>query len=488
MNITQKSITSSAYSSGANLIQVGILFLRSIVLTRYLTPGIFGEFILISTIISLTQTLPDFGLQGAFIYTTSKDNEREALKTHFSLNILLSLLWLLCVFIGSYIFVPLSKVWIYWLLAILAMFSRATITPRVYLMKEINFRRLSIIQVISTIIASFAAISLAMLNYGIWCLIFPRIFTVIVQILGFYLIQPVWKPQFGWNKHIVRQFLRFGRKTFLGKLLLQALDQVDDLWTGLVLGETPLGFYNRAYKFANYPRRILSAPLVAVSSTTYAQVKDDRQRLSKAFFRVNALLVRVNFLFAGLLALVAPEFIRLVIGSQWLPMLDAFRLMIVYTLLDPIKGTIANVINASGKPEKVIRARLVQLVIMILGLYLLVPKFKISGVAVSVNIMLLVGIGILFWQVREFVDFSLLKLFGVPGISLVIGMIIARILIEIPGVLGSDWRTASIKIGTFSLVYLATLFITEKENMIMIKDILNQFIQSLPIKSIFLKR
>ena len=36
---------------------------------------------------------------------------------------------------------------------------------------------------------------------------------------------------------------------------------------------------------------------------------------------------------AVLLALVAPEFIRLALGAKWLPMLTAFRLMLVFTLL-----------------------------------------------------------------------------------------------------------------------------------------------------------
>ena len=70
---------------------------------------------------------------------------------------------------------------------------------------------------------------------------------------------------------------------------------------------------------------------------------------------------------AGLLALIAPEFIYLVIGRQWLPMLDAFRLMLLFTLLDPIRGTLANLFIAVGKPEKVLWARLAQLAAKLQG-------------------------------------------------------------------------------------------------------------------------
>jgi O-antigen/teichoic acid export membrane protein len=209
-------------------------------------------------------------------------------------------------------------------------------------------------------------------------------------------------------------------------------------------------------------------------------VKEDRLKLSKAFFRVNAYLVRINFLFAGILALVAPEFIRIVLGAQWMPMLDAFRLMIIYTLLDPIKLTVANVITASGAPEKVTRARLIQFISMIIGLFILVPRYQIAGVAIAVDLMLVIGILILFWEVRHYVDFSLTKLFGIPGLGLVVGMILARLAINLPGVLGSDWSTAGVKILVFSTLYIGTLITFERKNIQMVLNILENFIQSLP--------
>jgi len=470
MDIAQRSIKSSFYNTVANIFQVFILFFRSVILTRILSPEIFGGFVLATSIVDITQALPNFGLNEALIFRPSKIDQEKALQTHFSFNLIFSIVWALLFFIGVSLIAPVEDRWIYWFLIIFAFLSRLTHTPRALLVKNIEFRRLAAINIINALVTTVVAILLALSGYGFWALLAPRIFSAIVNWVGFYGIKPVWKPKIGWNKPIGLELLKFGKTIFVSNTILRLLDQLDDIWTGLVLGDSALGLYNRAYKFANYPRRIISAPINSVAIGTYSQLQESRKRLSQAFFRINGFLVRLNFLFAGILTLVAPEFIRIVIGAQWLPMLDAFRLMMIYTLLDPIKLTIANVINASGAPGKVSRARIIQLVILVFSLIIFVPRMDISGVAIAVDLMLVVGILILLWELKAYVDFSLRKLFGIPGLALSIGMVLARLAISIPGILGSDWRTASVKIFVYTVIYLGILLTFERQLIPMFRE------------------
>jgi O-antigen/teichoic acid export membrane protein len=204
-----------------------------------------------------------------------------------------------------------------------------------------------------------------------------------------YAWRPVWKPRFAWDPEVMRYFLDFGSRNFFNAILYQALDRIDDIWVGIFLGETATGFYSKAYSFATYPRKVLAAPVNWVIGGTYAELKHDRERLSRLFRIVNSVLIRSGFFLAGLLALIAPEFIRVLLGEKWLPMLNAFRLMLVFTLFDPIKITIASVIGlAGGKPEWVLGARTAQLVLMLVGLFALRPSLGISGVAIAVDGML----------------------------------------------------------------------------------------------------
>ena len=472
VGLLRRSVTSSVYNAVANIFQVVVLFGRSIALARLLDPHVFGVYAFAASVVTLTRPLATLGLGGALLYRTPKGREEEARRVHFTLTALLGAAWMTLLMVGATFFAPSDTRAAFWVVAGAAYATLLTQTPRVVLTKRVWFRRLAFLQAVTAVASTVVAVGMAWYGFGLWSLLATDVVAAGLALLVFYGIRPVWRPRLGWFPAIVRDFLRFGSRVFAGGVLVQALDRIDDIWTGIVLGSTALGFYSRAYRFANYPRILLAKPLNQVATGTYAQVKDDRKRLSKAFFRVNAFIVRVNFLLAGLLALVAPEFIRIALGARWLPMLDAFRLMLVYTLLDPIKITVANVITASGAPERVVRARAIQLGVLLAGLVALGPVWGIGGVALAVDLMLVVGMVVLFWEARRFVDFSPWRLFAAPTLALVVGMVGAQAAILIPGVLGSPWRTGIVKVSVFLPLFGSLLFVAEREQVLMTVKIL----------------
>jgi len=210
---------------------------------------------------------------------------------------------------------------------------------------------------------------------------------------------------------------------------------------------------------------VLATPVNLVAGGAYAELKEDRARLSRAFARTNALLLQSGFFLAGLIALVAPEFIRLMLGARWLPMLAAFRLMLVFTLLDPIKITVAGLFIAVGRPDQVVKARVAQLGVLVAGLLLLGPSLGIAGVALAVDVMLVVGMAVLLWQARIYVDFSLGGLFAVPGLALLLGMLLSLGASALPGIEGCDWRTGFVKVMVFSAVYVVILLALERRQL-----------------------
>jgi O-antigen/teichoic acid export membrane protein len=291
--------------------------------------------------------------------------------------------------------------------------------------------------------------------------------TLALAVVAFYLWRPVWRPRLLWAADTVRYYLRFGSRTMAESALSEALDNLDDLWTGAALGPAALGLYSRAYTFATYPRRLLAMPVNAVAGGAYAELKTQRLALSRAFFRTNALLVRSGFLLGGLLVLVAPEFTRLALGERWLPMVPAFRLMAVFTLLDPIRVTVSSLFVAVGRPEQVVRTRLAQLAAMVVGLFVLGARWGITGVALVVDGVLLIGLGWLLARARAHVDFSAARLFGAPLLALLAGAAAglgaAWLLCRAgPGVCGNDWLSGGAKALAFTLGFAGVLLAFER--------------------------
>lgn len=475
MSLARRSVSSTAWNISANFGKVAILFVRSVLLARLLPVETFGIYALAGSIVTLSVLLPRFGMGEAFLHRAPETNdEGDAAAVHFTLKLIFTLAWAALLVVGTLVFTTGETRTAMLLLIGTGVGMELTQTPRLILVRRVVHRRLALLQLINALLTTIVALGLAWQGATLWALLATDVVTLLLTVVLLYIWRPVWKPRLAWVSSTIRYFLHFGGRSFPAGALLMLLDRLDDLWTGVFLGEVALGYYSKAYRFATYPRFILAAPVNMVAGGTYAELKDDRRRLSQAFFRVNALLLRSGFLLAGLMALVAPEFIRLLLGAKWLPMLDAFRLMLVYTLLDPIKITVASVITTSGMPEKVVRARFIQLLILIAGLVTLGTRFGIVGVAVAVDAMLVVGILLLLREARRFVDFSWFRLFAVPALALLVGLFAAWLALNLVGVLQSDWISAIIKVAVFSVLYTLTLFALERDNVTMLLDILKR--------------
>jgi PST family polysaccharide transporter len=442
-------------------------FVRSILLARMLPVEVFGVYAWAHSITTLTGVLPDFGLGDAFLHRAPETaREADAAAAQFTLQVILTLAWAAGLMGSAMLFVGQQprRLALLWVTA-MAIGSQLSRTPRLILARRVVHRRLALVRLMDTLLATIVALVLAWQGATLWALLATDFTTLLVNVIGLYIWRPVWKPRMAWNPAALRYFLSFGGRNVIAIALLRALDRVDDLWVGTFLGNAATGLYSRAYQFATYPRRVLASPLNMVTSGTYAELKGNRKRLSQAFYRINALLVRSGFLVAGILALVAPEIIRLLLGRRWMPMLDAFRLMLVYTMLDPFKLTVSSVFVAVGQPERIVWARAVQLAVMVIGLLTLVPVLGIAGVALAVDAMLVVGVVMLLRQARDYVDFSMRRLFGVPLLALVVGLVLSRAAIELPGIRGSDWRTGGIKLIVFLATYSLIFLVLERKNL-----------------------
>jgi O-antigen/teichoic acid export membrane protein len=465
MSLAHRTVSSTAWSMAGNVARMGVLFLRSVLLARLLPVEVFGVYGYAASLVGIASVAADFGTGRAFIHRASETaDEGQAAAVHFTLTLGLSVAWVAALVAGALLFAGGQTRQVLLVLTASRAVGHLASTPSLILSRRVAYRRLVLIEVLNALLTTLVALGLAWRGATLWALLSVDIVGAVVLVVGLYLWKPVWRPALAWSAETVRYFLGFSSQIFVGRLLAQGLARVDDLWVGYYLGKEPLGFYSRAFAFAGYPRAVFAKSIDKVTAGTYAELKGNRLSLSRAFYRTNTILVRTGFLLGGLFALIAPEFIRLLIGAKWLPMLGTFRLMLVLTLLNPVKGTVANLFVAVGKPNQVVRARLVQFGVLLVGLYCLGPRFGPSGVALAQDIMLIVGTVLLFRQAMQYVDFSAWRLFAVPSLGLGLGALLARGAILVPGVLGSDWRTGFVKALVFSGVYGAVLACLERED------------------------
>lgn len=474
-SLARRTVTSVSWSVVANASMVVILVVRSILLARLLPVEVFGLYTGAGSIVGLSSILAGFGFISAFVHRSPEtEDEGKAAAVYFTLQLLFTSSWAILVATGAWWWAPPAFRWPILVLILTTGLTQLTDIPQAILMRRVVHRRLASLRIVMAVLTTAVAISLAWAGYGLAALLATDVVTALNIFIGLYIWRPVWRPRLSWQPAIVRYFLRFGSRNLLAYILEVCLQRFDNLWVVTYQGATALGYYSRAYTFATYPRQILAAPVAIVTTGAYAEVTEDRRRLSQAFVQTNTLLARGGFLIGGLLFLVAPEFIRLVLGAKWLPMLMAFRLMLLFVLLDPIRDIVASLFIATGKLRTLTLIRFGQVLVQLTGFFTLGMLLGITGVAISMGLMALVGVVALLYTARRVVDFSLTELFLAPTVALVGGLALARLAILLPGVLGSDWRTGAVKSVVFVLIYGLTLLVLERRQIMALFALVQQ--------------
>lgn len=463
-SIATDALKGSVFSIAASLITLVAGFTRSILLARWVAPEHFGVVALGLFYVNLAARLRGFDFGRALIHR--QDNSEQVLRTYFTLSVgtlLLSLVLLIGAIPLLSVAYPATPV----LTGVVAALAGVDLVKglshiqETLLSKDLAFRELASIDVAASIAMTVIAPWLAWQGWGAWALVAEQASGILVRFTMTWLVFRPWRPCIAWHRDTARWFWGYGKPVWGATNLGYLLDRFDDFWIGTALGKIPLGYYSRAYEFAHYPRRVVANPLVGVFAPVFAQLQTDRKRLSQAFYRAAHVILRSGLLISGAFALIMPEFIRLVIGEQWLPMLLTFRLMLVYTILDALAMLGENLLLAVGIPQILQRSRLVQVAVcipaVIVGAYL----WGINGVALAADGVLIVGVCVLYPRIREVVDFSLVRLGFWPLVALGVSYA-ASIFLESRGSHLDVWLLGITKLTLFTGLYLVLLAARER--------------------------
>lgn len=473
MSVANRSVRAVGFRSASNLANIVLLFVRTVVLMRLLPVELFGIYAAATAIVVLTEVLPNWGFGAALVNRTAEtEDEQAAAAVHFTLRLITRTLWA-CIIIGcAFRFAsgPFQTALV--VLAGAGWLRGIAGTGLSLLIRRVEHQRIALVQLIGDIVSTLLAIGLAIAFANIWALVAGNLAAALVSLTLLYGWRPVWRPTLSLHRERVRYFISYGRTVMISHLLRQLLENIDDLWVRVLIGTTGLGFYSRAYQLAGLPRRLVALPINDVALGTFAELGARPDKLSQAFNRSVGALARGGFLAGGAVAVVAPEFIRVVLGAKWLPMADTFRLMLVFSLLDPLRVAIGHLFTGTGRARQLITITLGQVVILAALMVSLGDRYGIEGVGVALAISAVLGTALLLFKARELVSIDVRKLFLAPTLALLAGLAAAYLMVRVPGVLGEDWRTAAVKLAAFTVTSFGIMVVLERQWMRTIFDLI----------------
>ncbi len=395
---------------------LGLLqFFVLLVLARLLTPADFGVVSAALLVVNFSTIFSQLGVGPAIVQRPNLTSDH--LRTGFTVTLLFSLGFALLIFVGApaiaRFFQMPSLPDVLRTLSLLFPLTGPSVVAQVLMQRELRFRRLATIEVVSHLFGySLVGITLALLGMGVWALVAASLTKAGVQSALLLINQPFPK-RLQLNRQAFGELMFFGGGFTLGRVLNYLALQGDYLVVGRALGPAALGIYSRAYELMVTPASLFGRVLDTVLFSAMAKVQTEAERLGNAYRR-GLYVVGLFALPSGMAAVVlAPELIVSLLGPKWLAVVAPLQILALGMFFRTSYKVSESVVRASGAVyQRAWRQGVYALAVV--GGSALGARWGLSGVAwgvlfaITVNFLLMTQLGLrlakmswrTFWMVH----------------------------------------------------------------------------------------
>ena len=381
MALGARTLQAVIWLYGLRFVTRGIGLLRNVILARLLTPGDFGLLGIAVLTAGFLEVFTRSGLEHSVIQrSTVSRHELNALWTFDALRGLLlsGLMFLAAPAIGAVLSSPDSVPIIRVMSVIPATWFLRHI-DFIILQKELEFRKIFYIEAAAETINIIVGISLAFAYRNVWALAMSMIAGRVAIVVGSYVVA-AGRPRFVWDCAVVKDHFRYGRQVLATATSGYTYNNGDDWFVGKVLGVSALGLYRWAYTLGNLVTTELTLVLARVLFPAFSKLQGETNRLKDGFLRSQKALTLIVAPTTAFLVFFAEPLIGVLLGDKWLPMVPAFRLLVVWGGIRASREVCGTVLFAVGRPRIVAYTTYAKLVIM-LALLWPARQYGIAGVA-----------------------------------------------------------------------------------------------------------
>lgn len=388
MSLKKKSATALSWDLGGSLAKTLSGFVISIFLARLLTPEEFGLVGMAMVFISVSQVFIDIGFASALIQNQKTTNL--SYSSVFWLNIVLGIILTFIFYISSpyignfYDNQEITKL-VKWL-SLIFVFNAFRIVQTALLKKKLNFKVLSLSNMVAGIVGGICGVVFAFLDYGVFSLVIQNIVTAIL-ITIFLWTAADWKPDFKFSSHEIKKLFGFSSYVFVDRFVSSIFKRLDVLVIGKMLSPATLGFYTRAVSLNNQITTYSSSSISKVFFPVLSTLQEDDKEFSRIYFKVISIVSFISFGLTGVFYVIGQDIIITLFGEKWMPSVAIFQILIISACNYPLSSMMLNAFMSKGLSKQNFYIGLFRKGIRIIPLYLayaygIIP-FAISVVVVS---------------------------------------------------------------------------------------------------------
>jgi teichuronic acid exporter len=337
-----------AWTGGVKWAGQAVAWASTLIVARLLSPADYGLVAMAGIYLSLITLLSEFGIGASVVINRSLNTDQLS-----QMNTIAALFGLGAFVVSCAAASPLA----HWfkspeLAAVVIALSVNFILvgfrtiPQALLERNLRFKRLALFDGIQTLLIAGISVTLAVFGFGYWTLVISNVVSVLLSTALICGSHPhaFARPRLGQ----LRPALQFSGHLIVQRLAFFTYSNADLLIAGRLLGAGPLGVYSFAWGLASVPVEKVTALISQVTPTIFSSVQSDLAAIRRYVLGLTEALALVTFPSALGLALVADDFVLLVLGEKWIEMVTPLRILAAYAAVRSITSLLTPVLNVTG--------------------------------------------------------------------------------------------------------------------------------------------
>jgi PST family polysaccharide transporter len=250
------------------------------------------------------------------------------------------------------------------------------------LQRDLRFRSFAVRRLVATSAGGAAGLTLALAGAGVWSLVVQNLVQGTVGVVTLWTIS-TWRPRFTVSGTHFREMIGFS-SSVVGIAMLRFLNtRGEKLLIGAVLTPVALGFYTVALRFPDILAEAFNRSVGRVAFPVFARLQDDRERQVRALLAAARLATSVSAPAFVALAVLAPEVVRVLIGTKWEASIILVQLLAVQGLLRSQLAFAGSVVMGAGRASLMLGRTAIETLVKFGVIAIAVPH-GITAVAIAV--------------------------------------------------------------------------------------------------------
>ena len=222
------------------------------------------------------------------------------------------------------------------------------IAPRAMLFRQMKVKQQSVVSFVSLLLSGLTGVTMAFLGFAYWgiatqTLVYVSLFTC----LTFWFSK--WHPTLPVDFSPIREMIGFSSKLIVTNIVIIVNTNLFSVILGRLYSPHVVGNYTQANKWNYMGWSLIWGMLQGIAQPVFAQTDQDIDRQCVIFRKLLRFTAFVSFPLMLILALVAKEFIVILLGEKWLESATLLQWLCVMGAFYPVSNLFSNLLIARGR-------------------------------------------------------------------------------------------------------------------------------------------